>query len=352
MTVPPSLEGYSGPLGRPSAAKVNAASRGSTPDSAVAGSMAAGSIAAGSTGTRPAASGSIGGEFAAVDELRTDRRTGLESGLGRDASQASARAGHGRGAPDGESLQGELSSGDSGARSRGGSDADALAEVAPEYELRPAGRPAGRTLGSANAASTKRIYLVGAHSTGKTTLARWVRDRFGLPMISEVARGVLAEMEAQLDALRSDVELVNRYQRQVFERQLEAERQQRGGFVSDRAFCNLAYAAHHSTVLSGIATDPRLRDYMDSVRGGIVLYLRPHRELVRADGVRAGLEWEEVVRIDGMVKLLLEMFAVPYVAVESLSMQERVRTVETILGLAGVRPITESRVERSLPSSS
>ena len=37
-----------------------------------------------------------------------------------------------------------------------------------------------------------RIYLVGAHATGKTTLARWVRDRYGLPMISEVARGVLA----------------------------------------------------------------------------------------------------------------------------------------------------------------
>ena len=46
------------------------------------------------------------------------------------------------------------------------------------------------------------IYLVGAHSTGKTTLARWVRDAFGLPMISEVARGVLAEMEAQLDSIR------------------------------------------------------------------------------------------------------------------------------------------------------
>ena len=46
-----------------------------------------------------------------------------------------------------------------------------------------------------------RVYLVGAHSTGKTTLARWVRDNFGLPMISEVARGVLAEMELPTDRL-------------------------------------------------------------------------------------------------------------------------------------------------------
>ena len=61
-----------------------------------------------------------------------------------------------------------------------------------------------------------RVYLVGAHATGKTTLARWIRDQFGLPMISEVARGVLAEMEAKLEALRTDLDLVSDYQAQVF----------------------------------------------------------------------------------------------------------------------------------------
>jgi nicotinamide riboside kinase len=184
-----------------------------------------------------------------------------------------------------------------------------------------------------------RIYLVGAHATGKTTLARWIRDRYGLPMISEVARGVLAEMEAQLDALRSNVALVDRYQREVFERQIEAEERQPGSFVSDRAFCNLAYAGHHATVLGEIATDPRLATYLESVRGGVVFFLRPHKELVVTDGVRAGVEWEEVVRIDGMVKLLLELFRIPYIPVASLAMQERVRLIERVLDLAGVQPI-------------
>ncbi|MEZ5978190.1 MAG: ATP-binding protein [Planctomycetota bacterium] len=184
-----------------------------------------------------------------------------------------------------------------------------------------------------------RIYLVGAHSTGKTTLARWIRDRYGLPMISEVARGVLAEMEAKLDSLRSDIALVDRYQREVFLRQVEAEQRMDSGFVSDRAFCNLAYAAHHSTILSEIATDARLASYMESVRSGLVFFVRPHRELLREDGVRAGVEWEEVLRIDGMVKLLLEMFAVPYLPLESLSMQERVRCIERVMDLAGVAPV-------------
>lgn len=185
-----------------------------------------------------------------------------------------------------------------------------------------------------------RIYLVGAHATGKTTLARWIRDHYGIPMISEVARSVLAEMEARLDGLRSNIDLVNRYQQEVFVRQIEAEKQQQGAFVSDRAFCNLAYACHHATILGGIAGDPRLAEYMSSVRSGLVFFLRPHEELVVNDGVRAGVEWEEVLRIDGMVKLMLEMFSVPYIPVESLSMQERVRLVERVLSLVGAEPLS------------
>jgi len=201
-----------------------------------------------------------------------------------------------------------------------------------------------------------RIYLVGAHATGKTTLARWIRDRYSLPMISEVARGVLAEMEAQLATLRTNLDLVNEYQAKVFERQLECEaralRDAPPGtmaFVSDRAFCNLAYAAHHSTILSQVMEDPRLAEYMNSVKEGIVFYLRPHRELLVDDGVRAGLEWEEVVRIDGMVKLLLELFAIPYVPVDCLPMQERTRLVEAVLSLTGMRPTHEARTHFASP---
>jgi len=201
-----------------------------------------------------------------------------------------------------------------------------------------------------------RIYLVGAHSTGKTTLARWIRDTYRIPMISEVARLVLAEMEAQLDALRSDIALVDRYQREVYLRQLEAEAQCKGAFVSDRAFCNLAYAAQHATITADIFADPRLRDYMETVREGVVMYLRPHRELLKSDGVRERLDWEEVLRIDGMVKLLLEMFDVPYIPVASLAMQERIRLVERVLDLAGLpAPADDSRAvlqpRRSLRST-
>ena len=181
-----------------------------------------------------------------------------------------------------------------------------------------------------------RIYFVGSHATGKTTLCRYVSRRFGLPMITEVARAVLAEMEANLDALRTDMDLVAEYQRRVYQRQVAVEKHQGSGFVSDRAFDNLAYAAEHTTIVADLLGDDAFRQYMEWVAEGVVFFLRPHPSLLREDGVRAGVSWDSVIRIDGMVKLLLEQFRIQYLPVESVSMQERVRAVEFVLGRLGV----------------
>ena len=184
-----------------------------------------------------------------------------------------------------------------------------------------------------------RIYLVGSHATGKTTLCRYISRRYGLPMITEVARAVLAEMEASFDAVRTDMELVSEYQRQVFARQVAVEKLHRGRFVSDRAFDNLAYAAEHTTIAADLLASPRFAEYMKWVSEGVVLFLRPHQSLLREDGVRAGVSWDSVLRIDGMIKLLLEQHRLSYLPVESVSMQERVRAVEFVLARCGVEAV-------------
>ncbi len=181
-----------------------------------------------------------------------------------------------------------------------------------------------------------RIYFVGSHATGKTTLCRYVSRKYGLPMISEVARAVLAEMETGLDALRTDMDLVGEYQERVFARQVAVEKQHAGRFVSDRAFDNLAYVAEHTTNAAAMMNDARFLDYMKWVSDGIVFFLRPHQSLLKDDGVRAGVSWDSVLRIDGMVKLMLEQHRISYLPIESVSMQERVRAVEFVLGRCGL----------------
>src|SRR3954467_10024079 len=181
-----------------------------------------------------------------------------------------------------------------------------------------------------------RIYFVGSHATGKTTLCRYVSRRYGLPMISEVARAVLAEMETALDALRTDMDLVAEYQERVFARQVAVEKLHDGKFVSDRAFDNLAYVAEHTTNAAAMMNDARFRDYMRWVSDGVVFFLRPPQSLLKDDGIRAGVSWDSVLRIDGMVKLMLEQHGIAYLPIESVSMQERVRAGEFVLTRCGL----------------
>jgi hypothetical protein len=89
-------------------------------------------------------------------------------------------------------------------------------------------------------------------------------------------------------------------------------------------------------IVADLLNDPQFHEYMKWVARGTVFFLRPHPTLLKEDGVRAGVDWDSVVRIDGMIKLLLEQYRIQYLPVESVSMQERVRAVEFVLSRVGV----------------
>jgi adenylate kinase family enzyme len=177
-----------------------------------------------------------------------------------------------------------------------------------------------------------RVYFIGAHSTGKTTMARYVSKKTGLPLLPEVARMVLAERELAMESLRSDLDIVDSFQREIFSRQIAIEKDL-DAFVSDRSFDNLAYAAQHARVLRSILSEKSLTEYIDRMRGPdtLLFYIRPVQTTLRNDGVREQVDWDELIRIDGAIKFMLEMWGLDYYMVCSGSMQERARLVDSIL---------------------
>lgn len=177
-----------------------------------------------------------------------------------------------------------------------------------------------------------RIYLCGSHSTGKTELARRIAKVYNLPLVCEVARQVLAETEAPLATLHADLDRAAAYQREVFRRQVRAEEGQTI-FVSDRSFDNLSYAASHTTALFDIADPTILNPYLDKVRTSLVFFCRPERELLAEDGVRVDVSWESAIRVDAMVQLMLEQWAIPYVPVRGTDRVERWRLVSAVVDL-------------------
>ena len=177
-----------------------------------------------------------------------------------------------------------------------------------------------------------RIYFVGSHSTGKTTMARFVHEHYNMPMVTEVARTVLAETEAEIEKLRTDMDLVNIFQEKIFDRQVLIEKSLKTGFVSDRAFDNLAYACDHSTVLKDLIEKDSFRDYVQWVSEGIVFFIRPDKSTLSQDGTREATIWDNIIKIDGMIKFMLEQFGIKYLPINTANMQERVRIIEFILG--------------------
>lgn len=177
-----------------------------------------------------------------------------------------------------------------------------------------------------------KIYICGAHSCGKTTLAHYISEKYGLTMITEVARQVLSENEFNLNSLRTNLEIVDSYQEQVFHRQLTEEKKHQN-FVSDRSFDNLAYAAQHSRILKKLLDSQELKDYINSLkeRDVIIFFVRPSKATLKADGVREPLNWEGIIAIDAMVKFLLEMFELPYYQINMENMQERTRMIDAVL---------------------
>jgi hypothetical protein len=183
-----------------------------------------------------------------------------------------------------------------------------------------------------------RIYFIGAHSTGKTTMARYVSRQTGLPLLPEVARMVLAERELAMETLRSDLDVVDSFQEEIFRRQMQVEKDI-DSFVSDRSFDNLAYAAQHARVLHKILNQKGLRQYIDGLKlpDVTLFYIRPVHATLRNDGIRETIDWDELIRIDGAIKFMLEMWGLRYFMISTGSMQERARLVDSVLSRFNIR---------------
>lgn len=177
-----------------------------------------------------------------------------------------------------------------------------------------------------------KVYFVGSHSTGKTTCARYVSEKYKLPMITEVARAVLSEKELRLDGLRYDLDLADNYQNAIFERQL-TEEGKFPAFVSDRSFDCIAYTAQHTRILPAILASQELQAYITRLLApdSFIFFVRPSKATLKADGVREAINWDGVVAIDAMVKFMLEMWQLRYFQINVDNMQERARFIDSVL---------------------
>jgi hypothetical protein len=186
-----------------------------------------------------------------------------------------------------------------------------------------------------------RVYFAGADGTGKTTLVDYVSETYGLPMLNETARAVLAESRKSFPAIRATGASSSAYQRKVFERQLAEESHLSPPYVSDRTLDNLAYAAEHARNFRELYLAVPM-DYLAHLRESVVFLVRPQRALrvaASADPFRLLSEWEGQVRIDAVVEALFKLWDVDCIPVAEADSAHRETLVDYVLAARGFRKV-------------
>lgn len=170
-----------------------------------------------------------------------------------------------------------------------------------------------------------RIFLTGAHSTGKTTLATALSERLGLPLLPEVARTVLAKRGLTFPL---PPELVDEVQREICQEQLYVFEDALKEFISDRYYDCVAYWAIYGQPrdLRFYTLMPQFDEY-DS----FIFQLPPRRDLYVADDIRGPSPFDDALRIDGALRMLYAERGLPVHHVKALTVEERVEEVLAVV---------------------
>ena len=187
-----------------------------------------------------------------------------------------------------------------------------------------------------------KIYLCGASGVGKTTLAKWIHETYGMPLLTGATANARQALGTTYEELQHNQELAERYQWEVFKQQRLLEQPfwagglpNDRGFVSDRSLDLIAYTAEMAGgVLRELVNSEQFQEYVAHMRlYAATFFIRPHPEVqATRDGRRdIYLTPEWVYRVDGVIHFLLLTLGIPFVPITTPIQLDRRRIVAGVI---------------------
>lgn len=231
------------------------------------------------------------------------------------------------------------------------------------------------------------IYVCGAEGTGKTDWTGRIARNYKLPMLPETARIELDCRGGSFGPLLCNPAAMNDYQRAVFDRQIALELATTPAYVADgHCLENLAYASENAQCVAElnqrligdtsailrcgchvaatgdgklplcdeairVSTGNQLQAHLDKqkqlrcreyeiltrLRNGVVFFLRPHPSMNAQDGIRIGADYVAKQRIDAKLELLMQLWRVQYVSIETPNAARREELIDYVLAAKGFK---------------
>jgi len=188
------------------------------------------------------------------------------------------------------------------------------------------------------------IYVCGAEGTGKTDWTGRIARNYKLPMLPETARIELDCRGGSFGPLLCNPAAMNDYQRAVFDRQIALELATTPAYVADgHCLENLAYASENAQCATGLAEylqhnhPVRIRDILQRLQNSVVFFLRPHPSMNAQDGIRIGADYVAKQRIDAKLELLMQLWGVQYVSIETPNAARREELIDYVLAAKGFK---------------
>ena len=195
----------------------------------------------------------------------------------------------------------------------------------------------------------RNLYVIGAQSSGKTTLIRGLRERlkqhtdvvddpsYEPAILEEVARGVLGKRDLSGTAILASEDLTIDVQTQIMEAQYNEETETSTGiwYIADRSAIDaLMYAQLGAgpRAVERLMKSKEWTELFSRLKSALIVICEPVQEWVKADGLRHIPEsFEKLVAFHSMFLHFMDEQKLSYVVLPR-SMQDSEERVDFVMG--------------------
>ncbi|KAK3753723.1 hypothetical protein QZH41_013808 [Actinostola sp. cb2023] len=180
-----------------------------------------------------------------------------------------------------------------------------------------------------------RIFICGAHSVGKTTLAEALAVETGFHLVSEVARTIIKEMGLKRDDYdpRSKPSQFKELQQLILASQAEIESRNdrlKRSYICDRAIDPVVYAMVYlgEKEAKDLLQQETTKQNITRYRSSLIFVIKPYPECISHDDVRLPPNMDELNVFTSTMENLLRELQIPYTLIDTLDLKERVQIIK------------------------